>query len=420
MHHAIARRLTSLLVISPWLILGVACSGSPSSPTSTTAALSTVSFATSTVTGGLPATGTVTLTAAAPSSGIVVSLASSSDQVVVPATVTVASGSSSQTFDAQTSASANPVTATITATYANVSRTATITVGKLAIQSFSVSPTAITAGAEALGTLILTAPAPDGGARVSLVSSSTAASVPASVTIPAGSASEVFAIDAAPTSTPTDTTITATFDLSGSARSTTLTIGRLAIQSLTLGITSLPGGLPATGTVLLTVTAPADVTVALSSNSPVAIVPSSVTIPAGALGQSFPIETVNAPPTTTATITATYAGSTQTATLTVFALPVVASVKCASTVPPGGTSVSCIGTLASPAPAGGAVLSISTSDDTQAGPVPSQVNVRASSQTFQFDVVTAMQTSAVTVVISISDAPSGVVLFSQAFTINPS
>jgi hypothetical protein len=197
MHHAIARRLTSLLVISPWLILGVACSGSPSSPTSTTAALSTVSFATSTVTGGLPATGTVTLTAAAPSSGIVVSLASSSDQVVVPATVTVASGSSSQTFDAQTSASANPVTATITATYANVSRTATITVGKLAIQSFSVSPTAITAGAEALGTLILTAPAPDGGARVSLVSSSTAASVPASVTIPAGSASEVFAIDAA-------------------------------------------------------------------------------------------------------------------------------------------------------------------------------------------------------------------------------
>jgi hypothetical protein len=170
----------------------------------------------------------------------------------------------------------------------------------------------------------------------------------------------------------------------------------------------------------LTVTAPADVTVALSSNSPVAIVPSSVTIPAGALGQSFPIETVNAPPTTTATITATYAGSTQTATLTVFALPVVASVKCASTVPPGGTSVSCIGTLASPAPAGGAVLSISTSDDTQAGPVPSQVNVRASSQTFQFDVVTAMQTSAVTVVISISDAPSGVVLFSQAFTINPS
>ena len=94
----------------------------------TPASLSAVSVSPSTVTGGMSATGTVTLTSAAPSGGFAVSLSSSASVASVPASVSVAQGATSATFAISTSTVAASTSATITATAGGVVRTATLTV----------------------------------------------------------------------------------------------------------------------------------------------------------------------------------------------------------------------------------------------------------------------------------------------------
>jgi hypothetical protein len=73
----------------------------PSSQTAT--ALRAVSVSPSSVTGGQTASGTVILTAAAPAEGIVVDLSTGDAAVTLPATVTVAAGSTSANFTLNTS-----------------------------------------------------------------------------------------------------------------------------------------------------------------------------------------------------------------------------------------------------------------------------------------------------------------------------
>jgi hypothetical protein len=95
-------------------------------------ALSSLSMSPASVVGGSPSTGTVTLTGPAPSAGTAVTLTSSKTTVAtVPANVTVASGSTTATFTANTIAqSVNSTSSTITAKVGSVSKTATLTVTK--------------------------------------------------------------------------------------------------------------------------------------------------------------------------------------------------------------------------------------------------------------------------------------------------
>ena len=372
------------------------------------------------VASGLPVTATVTLTAAAPTDGAVVTLTSSSDTATVPASVTVPAGSTTQTFEVQTVVASAATTVTITATYNNVARTTTLSIGKLALQSLTLSASSVVAGSPVAGTVTLTAPAPAGGVQVLVAADSAAARVPASVTIASGDTAQTFEIGtAAAAAAPVVVTITATVAYSGSTRSATLTVGGVSLQSLSLGIDALPGGLPVSGTVTLTVATPIDVVVALSSSSDAARVPPSVTIPAGATSQTFDIATVNRPPTTAVTIAATYGGATRSAVLTVISYPVMSGLTCTSTMPKGGTSVACTGTLTSPAPPGGWQLAVDSSDTSLAGAVPSSLTVPASSLTFQFEVVTAPVASNATAVIRVTDIPSGLLIYSQALTVLP-
>jgi hypothetical protein len=91
-------------------------------------ALSAVSMSPSTVVGGSPSTGTVTLTAAAPTGGVAVGLASNTAAASVPESVTVPAGATSSTFAASTTAVTASTPVTITATAGAVTRTATLTV----------------------------------------------------------------------------------------------------------------------------------------------------------------------------------------------------------------------------------------------------------------------------------------------------
>ena len=95
----------------------------PGSPT-----LSSVGLNPTSVTGGSPSTGTVTLSGPASSYGATVNLSSSSSAAAVPASVTVAEGASSANFAVNTSAVTASTPVTITASYAGVTKTAPFTV----------------------------------------------------------------------------------------------------------------------------------------------------------------------------------------------------------------------------------------------------------------------------------------------------
>ncbi len=98
-------------------------------------------------------------------------------------------------------------------------------------------------------------------------------------------------------------------------------------SSLSLTPSSIQGQGQPQGLVTLSVTAPAGgaVVSVVSSNTTVARVPSTVTVPAGARSATFVVDTSTVQAPTSVTITASYAGGTMTAALTVTPPAAVAS-----------------------------------------------------------------------------------------------
>jgi hypothetical protein len=396
------------------ILVAVAPGCSDTTTTATvTAALSNVTLSTSTVVGGTNVVGTVALTAIAPTGGAAVTLTSSSASAVVPSAVTILAGSTSQSFTIATTAAA--ATATITATYLTTSQTAALTVTVVTVpvlQSLVLSSGVTAGGAPLQGTVTLTAPAPAGGLTIALSSNSSLAHVPASVTIPSGNISQTFQVDTTGGPSPVLATVIANYG--GVTQTAGFTIGVIA---LSVPVASVPGGLAVTGTVSLPSPAPdAGAVVALSSNSPSAIVPSTVIVPPGATSQTFTINTTNAPPTTTAAITASYAGASQSATLTVVAYPSVVAMSCSPTTPSGGATVQCTGTLSGPSPAQGWKLLGASSDPSVTVPA---IMVPPSSTTFQFAMTTTVVTVLTTVTVQLYDAQSGLPLWGQAISVTP-
>lgn len=173
------------------------------------AALSSVSVSPATVVGGLPVTGTVTLNTAAPPGGAPLTLSSNNAAATVPATASVKQGATSATLPITTSVVTANVTANIWASYAGVTETVRLTVTPL-LASLTLNRTSVIGGSGATGTITLNGPAPAGGTTVTLTSSlATRATVPTSVTVPAGTSGATFRITTLTVSTPGSTTITA-------------------------------------------------------------------------------------------------------------------------------------------------------------------------------------------------------------------
>jgi hypothetical protein len=190
-----------------------------------------------------------------------------------------------------------------------------------ALASVSANPQSVIAGSGSTGSVSLTGAAPSGGASVSLSSASSAVSVPANVNVPQGASATSFAISTSNVSVPTSTTISATY--AGTTKTTTFTVNPpvvpAALSGITLTSTSVIGGGSTTGKVTLTKVAPTGgITVALrSSNTAYVTVPETVFVPAGATTSTFPVATSATKRNVSATISATYAGVTKTASLTV-------------------------------------------------------------------------------------------------------
>ena len=189
--------------------------------------------------------------------------------------------------------------------------------GPPALASVSANPSTVTGGTSATGTVTLTAPAPAGGISVAFSSAPSAIIVPASVVIPATQSSTSFSISTTPVGTTTAGSISASYN--GVEKSTTVTVMPPALTLLSVSPSTVTGGTTVTGTVTLSAPAPAGgVLITLQSSKPaIATPPSSVTIPAATTSVTFLITTVKPSKNTTVTFTASYAGGSQTATLTV-------------------------------------------------------------------------------------------------------
>lgn len=359
----------------------------PQDVTVTVPALASLTLSPATVTGGGTVSATVSFSSAPPS-GAVVSLSSSLASVTVPSTVTIPASASTATFTISTSIVTKAASAIITAKVGTASKTATLTVAPVSIQSITISPSLVVGGSQGsvTATVTIDGVASSGGATVTLSSSNTkAATVPASVKIPAGSSSATFAVTPLVVTTPLSAVIKATFG--GVSQSTPLLVNPLEISSLIITPTSAVGGTSASGVVTLaTAVGSKAVTIKLTSSTTKAVVPSTVSVTPGSQSASFTIKTSAVATTTVANITSTLGSSIQKTSLTLQS-PTLLSLAISPASVKGSSTTKVTGTVAisSAAPVGGFVVKLTISN-TSAATVPASVTIAAGKLTGTFTV----------------------------------
>jgi hypothetical protein len=223
-------RIAALLLST---LTAIQCGGSTAAP-GATSGVSGVSLTAASIIVGASGQGTVTITPAAPAAGASVTLSSSNPSVAsVPATLAIASGTSSAPF-AITAIGAG--TATFTATMNGSSgQSAVLTVAARAVTlaSISLDPSGLVGGDSARGTATLTGAAPAGGAVVTLTGSD-AVTMPPSVTVPAGSTTAVFTIQTRSVASATSSTITGSYG--GASASAVLAITSPTVANASFGV----------------------------------------------------------------------------------------------------------------------------------------------------------------------------------------
>ncbi len=255
---------------------------------------------------------------APPGTGAVVTLSSSVGYLLkVPATVTIPAGESSATFTAISGATSKPTAVKITASYKGVSQSVTVTVTPAAVPaSLTFSSPTVPSGVSDTGTLKLQGPAQAGGATFTLQSNiPSIVQPPSSITVIAGASSQTFTVASTPLAAACTVTITATG--TGGKLYGSFVVQPAALASITASPSTVESGINTDGTVTLTGTAPlSGAVVTLKSNNPAVIVPASVIVPGTIKSTMFGIQTTVVSAKTTAVVTATYQGVSQSVTIT--------------------------------------------------------------------------------------------------------
>jgi hypothetical protein len=187
------------------------------------------------------------------------------------------------------------------------------------------TPQGVVGGSTVQGVVHIQNTAPAGGQVYTLTSSKpSVASVPASVTVPAGGSSATFSVTTQSVAVSTPVMLTVWSE--GNGDHPVLWVdpgappppGTVTLSSLSLSPSSVSGGASSLATVTLSGSAPAEgAAVAVSSSSGAATVPATVTVAAGATSATFSITTSSVTTSTPVTITASFGGVSRTATLTV-------------------------------------------------------------------------------------------------------
>lgn len=158
--------------------------------------LASISLETRSVTGGVPTSGRVALTAPAPGGGTVITLTSNTPGLAsVSGTVLVPAGETSASFRVTTRPARTTPAVIISASLAQETRYAPLTILSVGLAAVAVRPGAVTGGSPSTGTILLSGPAPPGGAMVNLTSANpAAAAVPGSVIVPEGATKATFPV----------------------------------------------------------------------------------------------------------------------------------------------------------------------------------------------------------------------------------
>jgi hypothetical protein len=286
--------------------------------------------------------------------------------------------------------------------------------GPLQVNAISLSRAAPASGQEVYVDLQLNRGAPAGGATINLASSNAqAAPLPASVAVPAGFSLVTFRFVTGQVDTPTTVTMTATI---GSVSTTkTFTVSPSSLRSLD----GLPfrqnGGVPLGAIVMLNGQAPAGgAVVSLSSSSPAAQPPASVTVPAGVESVSFTVPTSQVSADTPVTITATWRGASVQATTTLTPQPAPTSITLDPATTSGSSGSFGRVTAADPRDAD-VTFSLSTSRPDLVS-IPSSVTVPQFAAAGGFNIGTAPVSTKTLVTISVS---GGGVTLSATLTLDP-
>lgn len=135
-----------------------------------------------------------------------------------------------------------------------------------------------------LGTVILSSAGP--AATVALSDNSSLVAVPTSVTVPANQSTKTFGVSVVPVSVPVVTQITATY--AGTSKIVSLTLTPLIPTAIALTPSTVVGGNSVSVRVVINgVAGSTGKVLAISDNSAYCLVPSAVTVPAGATSVTF-------------------------------------------------------------------------------------------------------------------------------------
>jgi len=368
------------------------------------------------VVGGNALTGTVTLQRAAPAGGAEVILVSNDTTLVrPPAKVVVPEGATAASFSIPTAAVTNAVQIPINAGTANDDYRAPETWLTLlpagspapapSLSTITLQSASVLGGHTTTGTITLTAPAPSGGASVWVNGSMEGQVVTPSggVTVPAGSTSANFTITAPQVNAPYWVMIQASYNGDAGMHGAVLRIDpdQPAVPDLfAMGVNpnQVIGGASVEGTVGLVTPAPVGgTTVFLSSSDPsLAQVPASVDVGAGNSTNSFTVTTKPVSTMTSVQISAQSGSVTKSSWITLGADPnapvVLSSVTPSVNGTTGGNNISATLFLNGNAPAGGAKVTLSSSNPA-AAQVPASVTVPAG-QGFQGFTITTSAVAA--------------------------
>ncbi|CAN5646070.1 hypothetical protein BH11ARM2_BH11ARM2_11490 [soil metagenome] len=331
--------------------------------------------------GGFKTSATVTLAAAAPVGGITVNVVSSNPALasVDNGTVLVPEGQLTATVDVTTQIVATQTKVTLSATIPQlpkVTRTATLTLDPFGfnVASFTLSPSVVASGGTSTGTIMISTAAPDSGLVFSVTSLNPFATVPATVTIPAGATTASFTVTGGtPIKTATgDIVVSATNNPAISARQA-LTVNAVTF-TISLSPSTIVGGQgSAVGTITLDNGAKATQDLYFDLTSPdtsLVFTPTRVMIPAGQSSVTFSV----APGTTAAEkpdveidATVTNADRSQTgfkakAFLDVLAVRLLSFTVNPTTLRPLMPATALV-TLEAPAPKGGVLVTLSLQTD---------------------------------------------------------
>ena len=269
----------------------------------------------------------------------------------------------------------------------------------VALTALDLTPSTIAGGKASSARVTLTGIPPGGDAVVRLSSSRPdVAPVPATFIVPyhANSPTREFNIIPAVVSQPTPVEITATYG--GVSRTQVLTVVPPLLTQLYLTPTTVIGGCgTSAGKLVLSGSAPSGgAVVTITNTNSAATAPPTVTIPAGASSQTFTVSTKTVTTNVSGSVAASYAGVSKSLAFTVRPIRVKTLTLSPNPATGGSTVVGTL-TLECAAPAGGLVVTLSSSNGAVATPAVSTIAIPAGASAASFSVRTSRVTASATV-----------------------